>query len=69
MPIISTGHPSTLGTYRLLADALWGKDSQAVAFLDEKIAASPNGADEVVIADETQMLILLGQVEYGDILE
>lgn len=69
MPIISTGHPSTLGTYRLLASALWGEDSRAVAFLDGKIKQSPNGADEGVIADETQMLILLGQIEYGDILE
>jgi hypothetical protein len=65
MPIISTGHPSTLATYRMLSAALWGEDSQAVAFIDDKIAESPNGADEQVIADETQMLILLGEIEYG----
>jgi hypothetical protein len=63
--MISTGHPSTLGTYRMLASALWGEDSQAVAYLDDRISESPNGANEGVIADETQMLILLGQVEYG----
>lgn len=64
MTIISTGHPSTLGTYRTLASALWGEDSDAVAYLDDRIAESPNGADEGVIADETQMLVLLAQVEY-----
>lgn len=63
--IISTGHPSTLATYRMLTVALFGEDSRAVAFLDQKIAESPNGADEVVIADETQMLLLLVSVEYG----
>ena len=67
MPIISTGHPSTLATYRMLTVALFGEESPAVAFLDEKIAVSPNGADEVVIADETQMLTLLAQIEYGHI--
>lgn len=67
MPILSTGHPSTLATYRMLTVALFGEDSQAVAFLDGKIAESPHGADEQVIADETQMLLLLAQVEYGHI--
>jgi hypothetical protein len=67
MPILSTGHPSTLATYRMLSAALFGEGSQAVAFLDDKIKESPNGADEVVIADETQMLLLLAQVEYGHI--
>jgi len=65
MPILSTGHPSTLATYRMLASALWGEDSDAVRFLDKKISVSPNGADERVLADETQMLTLLAQVEYG----
>lgn len=69
MPIISTGHPSTLATYRMLSAGLWGEDSRAVAFIEKKISESPNGADEGVIADETQMLMLLAQIEYGDIVE
>jgi hypothetical protein len=53
----------------MLTVALFGEDSRAVAFLDQKIAESPNGADAKVIADETQMLILLAQVEYGHVSE
>lgn len=65
MPIISTGHPSTLATYRMLCVALWGEGSRAVAFMDRKIKEAPNGADAGVIADERQVLMLLVQIEYG----
>ena len=57
---LSTGQDATLGNYRKLALTLWGEKSGAVKFLDTKISESPNGNDEKVIADETQMLQVLG---------
>ncbi len=57
---ISTGEPSTLGTYRKIAAVLAGEDSRAVRFFDEKIANAPHGADEEVIAAESQVLYLIG---------
>lgn len=51
---------ATLGNYRKLASAFFGEDSKAVKFLDDKIAESPNGENEEVIADEGQMVYLLG---------
>ncbi len=62
MNTISTGDPSTLGTYRKIALILGGEDSQAVKFFDDKISKSPNGESEEVIADETQVLYLIGQL-------
>ena len=59
---LSTGEPSTLGTYRRWAVALAGEGSQAVQFVDGKIAESPRGGEEPVIADERQMLTLLASM-------
>ena len=60
MITISTGEPSTLETYREIAWVLSGdEESEAVKFFDKKIAESPNGAQEVVVADERQMLYLI----------
>ena len=56
---ISTGEPSTLGTYRKIALSLSDENSRAVKFFDEKIDNSPNGEDELVLADETQMLNII----------
>lgn len=56
---LSTGADSTLGEYRKLAATSFGEESNAVAFLDAKIAVSPNGVNEEVEAEETQMLHLL----------
>lgn len=56
MRTISTGEPSTLSTYLKLARLLL---PDSVPFLEDKIASSPNGADEEVIADERQMMVLL----------
>lgn len=69
MKTLSTGQHSTLGNYRVMASALWGESSRAVAFLDKKIADSPNGADEEVIAHEIQVFHLLTQIEYGPEIE
>lgn len=51
-------NPRTLGDYRDLCAALGGEDCRAVKFLDAKIVAQ--GRDEQVLADEAQMLQLLG---------
>jgi len=61
MKKISTGEPSTLATYRMIALVLCGgdKESEVVKFFDSKIQESPNGPDEEVIADERQMIYLI----------
>jgi hypothetical protein len=48
----------TLGEYRDLCAMLTSEDSAAVKFFDDKIKAQ--GCDELVLADESQMLILIG---------
>lgn len=61
METISTGEPNTLGTYRNIAMALSGdENSKAVRFFDNKIAESPGGAGEKVIAAESQVMYLIG---------
>lgn len=49
----------TLGDYRRFAAFAYGENSKATEYLDRKIEESPNGADEQVVADEVQMLVLL----------
>lgn len=56
---LSTGHPSTLGSYKMLCTTNFGEDSPAVSFLKEKIAESTHGVGEVVPTDEGQMLVML----------
>lgn len=65
MQKLSTGDDATLGNYRLLAMAVFGADSNAVKFLDGKIAESPNGEKEEVLADEGQMVHALAQMALG----
>jgi hypothetical protein len=59
---MSTGQDSTLGEYRKMAKIFFGEESAAITFLDKKITESPNGKDEEVIAAESQMVHLLGQI-------
>ena len=60
MKLISTGQPSTLGTYRQIASFLSQDDnSEVIKYFDKKIKESPNGENEEVIADETQMMLLI----------
>ena len=54
---ISTGEPSTLGTYRKISAALTGEDSPATKMLDDKI--KEQGEDMEVIQHESQMLFLI----------
>lgn len=56
---LSTGQDSTLATYLKLCDVVFGTDSVQSKFILEKITTSPNGANEEVIADESQMMYLL----------
>lgn len=63
MQKLSTGQDANLGHYRKLAAAVFGKESKAVAFLDGKIAESPQGDQEPVLADESQMVMLLTQID------
>jgi len=60
---LSTGADSTLGNYLDLTNAFFGKDSPQAKFLNDKIAESPNGREEEVIAAESQMLYLLGNMK------
>ena len=62
---LSTGQPSTLGSYRSMSVLFFGENSDQVLFLDKKISESPNGADEEVIAEESQMLYLLAHLGPG----
>lgn len=57
---LSTGHDSTLGNWYDLAVRVFGEDSPATQFLADKIASQ--GRDEEVIADEGQLLMVLGQL-------
>ena len=60
MRTISSGEPATLGTYRKIALVLSGSEnSEVVKFFDKKIEGSPNGENEEVLADETQMMFLI----------
>ncbi len=54
---LNDGSDSTLGNYRIIATALFGPESGAIRFLDNRIAEQ--GANQPVIADESQMLLLL----------
>lgn len=63
MQKLSTGHPSTLGSYLLLSTIVGPK---AKAHIQKLIDDAPNGADEEVIADERQMLMLLTEIETRD---
>jgi hypothetical protein len=55
----SDGSDATLGTLRQWA-ALFGE--KAEAFVDQKIAESPNGEAEEVLADESQLIMLLSSL-------
>ena len=66
---LSTGQDSTLGSYLRLCLAVFGSESPQVRFIMDKIATSPNGANEEVIAEENQMLYLLVNLPEGNTLE
>ena len=51
--------PETLGEYRKMCSTIGGEECKAVKWLDSKIAESPGGVEEVVIAADSQMRQLL----------
>ena len=62
MKKLSTGDDSTLGNYRKLTVLVFGENNKAVEYLDELIAKSPKGENEEVLADENQMVHVLGRM-------
>lgn len=59
MITLSTGQPSTLGSYLKLCQLFFGDESVQAKFINEKIASNPNGPDEEVVVEESQMMYLL----------
>lgn len=62
MNTLSIGLPSTLKSYKQICDIFFGADSLQAKFISEKINISPNGEDEEVIAEESQMMYLLASL-------
>lgn len=62
MKMLSLGIPSTLGSWLGLCEATFGKESAPTKFIQKKIDESENGVDEEVVADERQLLHLLGKM-------
>jgi hypothetical protein len=63
---LSTGQDATLGNYRKLTAAVFGSDSKAVAFLDEKIKSEPEGENAEVLVEEGQTIALLASIHFGE---
>lgn len=59
MLTLSTGQPSTLGSYLKLCEVFFGPTSTQANFINQKIASNPNGVDEEVVVEESQMMYLL----------
>ena len=61
---------NTLGYHRRMSAAVFGEESKATKFLDEKIKSHTNdekdGADEVVIIPEGQLIALLFSIHTGN---
>lgn len=62
MKKLSTGQDATLGNYRYMASLFFGEDSEAVNFLDAKIAEEGEGME--VLADEGQVVGLLFEMTH-----
>lgn len=62
---LTTGEPSTLGTYRNIALRLTkDENSDVVKYFDELIANSPDGENEFVEENETRMMIKISRMIY-----
>lgn len=58
-----TGYPKdTLGFHHAMSKAIFGEDSEATKFLKKKADESPNGMNERVIQEESQIVYLLGKI-------
>lgn len=63
MNMLSIGMPSTLGSYLKLCTLFFGEDSAQAKFIQHKV--NQYGLDEEVVAEESQMLYLLTNMEEG----
>ena len=61
---LSTGDPSTLGSYIKLCKAFGFTKAQA--YFEEKAYAAPHGEEEEVLADERQVMVLVVRLEVGN---
>lgn len=64
IPNISTGEPSTLETYLKIAKVVFG--DKAEKWVQDKIKTAKNHENEVVIADEGQVMMMLARVQFGE---
>lgn len=62
MKKLSTGQDSTLENWIKLSTMAFGKDSKATNFLEEKIKIYPEGLQEEVISDESQLITVLYKI-------
>lgn len=63
---LSTGQDSMLGSYYDNCKALLGEECSATKFFADKIKDSPEGRNEEVLADESQMMFLIGSMVEKD---
>lgn len=56
MSKLSTGQPSTLGSYYDNCCAVFGSDSAPARYFAGQIAKAKDGRDEAVLQDETQVM-------------
>lgn len=60
MKTLSDGSPSTLGNWYKLCAAVFGAESSPTKFIEKKMR--DQGEDQEVIADEGQLLMVLGKM-------
>lgn len=65
MKLLSTGKPSTLGTYRDFCADIYGSHSPSTEYFNRKIKQAPNGRREEVLQDEGQVVQLVLALEAG----
>lgn len=53
---------NTIGYHHYHACAVFGETSKAVKWLEKKATESPNGMNERVVAEESQVVQLLGAI-------
>lgn len=60
MKMLSLGIPSTLSNWLMLCKATFGEESPATQLIKDKMAEQ--GEEQEVVADEGQLLMILGQM-------
>lgn len=63
MNTLSVGLPSTIRSYKRLCEMLFGEEHPSVKYLADLAEKSPNGLDEEILADESQMVYMLGTMK------